>query len=93
MDYSHNSDIIYYISTKMININIIISFIGIILIMNGYHSIDLSYNYQDLSDIDNTLGNKYIPIDQIYRNGIIQSFIGIIFLCYGVSGNETIKFK
>lgn len=56
--------------------------IGIVLIMNGYHSIDLSVNSECLKDI--TLGGKMIDINMMYRIGLQQVFIGITLIMISI---------
>lgn len=51
--------------------------------MNGYHSIDLAYNSENIS-YDKTISNKIISIERVYSYGWIQIFISQIFIIYAI---------
>jgi hypothetical protein len=64
----------------MNNLKVLIILISLFLFMNGYHSLDLYYNYHNLAVADKTISGIIIDIDSVYHNGIKQILISILLL-------------
>ena len=62
---------------------IVVLLIGLILIMNAYHSFDLINNYPNCSSHDKTISGKILDINQILINAKVQLILGILFMIYG----------